>query len=167
MNHCKYDAQGFLTCTSSKDVKETFVDSNDVQCGYFTQYSQAKDDCEMCCAMNGLVWKGKQSDFYSLRVTDYSSSNELRTYCKCNPVNKLKVIANQDIAADPGRLSQFNKKVWSVGTRDLASCVDKCLSSDVCKYAVLKNKECWMSDLDLAYTVSIPKTGVFSIKKNV
>lgn len=171
MNHCKYDAQGFLKCENGMNkkpkVNEGFVENpNDVQCGYFTHYSQAKDNCEMCCAMNGLVWKGKQSDYYSMRVNDRSASNELRTYCKCNSINNIKINANQHITADPARLSQYNKKVWSVGTRDLASCIDKCVSSDVCKWAVLQDKECWLSDLDLAYTITTPKTGVISIKKS-
>lgn len=185
MNHCKYDAQGFLTCPSSSssssssatavgntrpvsNTNERFVENvNDVQCGYFTQYSKSKEECEKCCAMNGMVWKGKQSDYYSMKITDYSASNEMRTYCKCNPVENMKIKANHDIIADPSKLSQYNKKIWSVGTRDLSSCVDKCASSDVCKYALLKGSECWMSDLDLAFTVTTPRTGVISIKKNI
>jgi hypothetical protein len=166
--HCEYDIQGFLKCNNlqRRDTIETFVENeNDVQCGFFTQYYDAKNKCEKCCAANGMVWMGKPKDFYSVNVKDYSTPNELRTFCKCAPVEKIKIIPNQDTIVDTSQLNRYNKKVWSVGTTNLSECVDKCVSSDVCRFAVYRNKECWMSDFDPAMTVQTSKNDVFTLRK--
>lgn len=164
---CYYDVQGFLQCNKKPlTMMEKFENNEDkkydVQCGFMTSKYDAEQKCGSCCGKNGMLWKG---DFYNTKVNDFSTPDEPRTFCKCEPKDEVTIIADHELVVDPLVLERLNKKVWSLGDLNMSQCVNRCVSLPSCKYVIHKENQCWMSDVDPALTTKNMKSGAFTIIK--